>query len=253
MRDLEGRIGVVTGGSAGMGLATARLLAGRGATVVVTGRDANKLAAACRVCDGPGALVPFVADCARLADLDALAARVEADFGRLDALFANAGLGLFKRFADFSEPDFDFLVGVNYKGTFFTIQKLLPLMRDGGAIVVNASWTLHRGLANASLYASTKGALHSLVKGLAVELAPRGIRVNSVSPGYVNTEQFNEHALPPEVAADMRSQVPSGRFGRPEEIAQVVAFLLCGTGSYVNGQDWIVDAGLTAVHRPQSS
>ncbi len=108
----------------------------------------------------------------------------------------------------------------------------------------------NRGLGNATLYSSTKGALLSLVKGLAAELAPRDIRVNSVSPGYINTEQFNERDLPADMAAAMRAQVPAGRFGRAGEVAEVVAFLLSSAGSYVNGQDWIVDAGLTAVHRP---
>lgn len=251
MDGFKGRIVLVTGGSAGMGLATARLLIERGATVVATGRTADKLAAARRSLDRPEAMVPIVADCARLTDIDALVERVRQQYGRLDGVFANAGLGLFKPFTDFSEADFDFLVGVNYKGVFFTIQRLLPLVRAGGAIVINASWTQYRGLANATLYASTKGALLPLVKGLAVELAPRDIRVNSVSPGYVNTEQFNEQDLPPAVAATMRSQVPSGRFGRPEEVAQAVAFLLSDAATYVNGQDWVIDAGLTAVHRPQ--
>jgi NAD(P)-dependent dehydrogenase (short-subunit alcohol dehydrogenase family) len=244
-------IALITGGSSGIGLATARYLNQNGATIIITGRDQVRLHNACRGFARRDAVVPLIADSAQLADLDALVEQIRSRFGQINILFANAGLGLFKPFTEWNEADFDFLINVNYKGTFFTIQKVLSVMQDGGAIVVNASWTHHRGVAGATLYSPIKAALACLVKGLAVELAPRNIRVNSVSPGYVNTGQFNEHDLSPPIAEAMKAQVPSHRFGQPEEIAEAVAFLLSSAASYVNGQDWIIDGGLTAVHRPQ--
>jgi NAD(P)-dependent dehydrogenase (short-subunit alcohol dehydrogenase family) len=245
----EGKVGLITGGSAGMGLTTARLLAEDGAHVIILGRDRRKLETSMKEIEPFGSVSIAQADIGDLRQLDDTFAGIEQRFGRIDLLFANAGLGLFKPFIEWTEEDFDYLSNINFKGTFFTVQKALALMPDGAAIVINASWTYYRGLVGSSLYSATKAAVSYLAKVLAAELADRGIRVNSVSPGYINTEQFNEDDLPQDMVREMKSQVASGRFGTPAEVAGVVRFLLSDEASYVNGQDWVIDSGLTSMHR----
>ncbi|UCM89346.1 SDR family NAD(P)-dependent oxidoreductase [Streptomyces marincola] len=238
------KVALVTGGTSGMGLATARRLLGEGAQVVITGRDRSRLDAAVKDL-GEGAL-GVVADAADLSALDALMETVRERYGRLDVLFANAGVGVFKPCTEITEADFDLTVDVNFKGVFFSIQKALPLMPEGGAVVINASWTLHRGVGALSLYSATKAAVHNLARTLAADLAPRGIRVNSISPGYIDTPMYPEADLPAEVAAANRSRVPAHRFGRSEEIADAVAFLASAEAAYINGQDLVIDGGLVS-------
>jgi len=251
--DLDGRAVLITGGTSGMGLATARLLLNRGAEVIVTGRDEARLARAVEQLSaehpsaGPGARLTAVqADVADLAAMDRTMALVHDRHGRLDGVFANAGVGLFGPTAEVTEQDFDLSVDVNLKGVFFTVQKALPLLdaAGGGSVVVNASWTLHRAMATAAVYAATKAGVHNLARTLAADLAGRGIRVNSISPGYVVTEMFlglNPDPAGQQVIAD---SVPLQRLGRGEDIAETVAFLLSARSSYVTGQDLVVDGGV---------
>ncbi|NKY31604.1 SDR family oxidoreductase [Nocardia speluncae] len=239
---------LVTGGTSGIGFATARRLIGEGATVVVTGRDAARLDAA--VTDLGGRAHGFLADVADLTALDALMQDIRDRYHRLDMVFANAGVGIFAPIREITEDDFDRSVAVNFKGVFFTVQKALPLIPDGGAVVVNASWTLHRGVDVLGLYSATKAAVHNLARTLAADLAPRGIRVNSVSPGYIDTPMYPEADLPARVAAASRSRVPAGRFGHPGEVADAVAFLGSPDASYINSQDLIVDGGLVGTMSP---
>ncbi|APE38312.1 oxidoreductase [Nocardia mangyaensis] len=244
MTRFNDKIALVTGGTSGMGMATARQLLGDGARVVITGRDQGRLDAA--VADLGGRALGVVADVADLSALDALIDAIRERYGRIDIVFANAGVGVFKPSAEITEDDFDQVVAVNFKGVFFTIQKALPLMPAGGAVVINASWTLHRGVDVLSLYSATKAAAHNLSRTLAADLAPRGIRVNSVSPGYIDTPMYPEAELPEPVAAASRGRVPAHRFGRAAEVAEVVAFLASDAAGYVNGQDLIVDGGLVS-------
>ncbi|MFC9897701.1 SDR family NAD(P)-dependent oxidoreductase [Nocardia sp. NPDC127579] len=244
MTRFNGKIALVTGGTSGMGLATARQLLDEGAHVVITGRDRDRLDAAVAQL-GVGAL-GVVADVGDLSALDGLIQTISERYGRLDILFANAGVGVFKPSTEITEDDFDQVVTVNFKGVFFTIQKALPLMAAGGAVVINASWTLHRGVDVLTLYSATKAAAHNLARTLAADLASRGIRVNSVSPGYIDTPMYPEAELSPEVAAASRNRVPAHRFGKAAEVAAAVTFLASDAAGYINGQDLIVDGGLVS-------
>ncbi|WP_435591249.1 glucose 1-dehydrogenase [Nocardia sp. bgisy118] len=239
----DGKIALVTGGTSGIGLAAARRLLDEGARVIVTGRDKTRLDAAVEELDGGDRLLGLRSDVADLDDIDALADTLRDRYGRLDVLFANAGVAAFQPTADITEAEFDKVVDINFKGVFFTVQKTLPLLADHAAVVVNASWALHRGVPGASLYSATKAAVHNLTRTLAAELAPRGIRVNSVSPGYIETPSYRDN-VSPEAKAAAITAVAAGRLGTPEDIADAVAFLASPEASYINGQDLLVDGGL---------
>lgn len=235
---------LITGGTSGMGLETARLLLSKGCKVAITGRDINRLAAALADLDGGDDRVLGIAgDTSDLGALDTVMAEVAEQFGQLDLLFANAGVAAFHSVGEVTEDEFDRIVGINFKGVYFTIQRALPVLADGAAIVINASWTLHRGMENATVYSATKAAVHSLARTLAADLAPRRIRVNSVSPGYIATPMFHANVAD-DAHDDILSAIPAARFGTAEEVAAAVAFLASPDAAYVNGQDLVIDGGL---------
>ncbi|MBH1933511.1 SDR family oxidoreductase [Streptomyces sp. AV19] len=245
MERFTDRTALITGGTSGIGLAAARRLLDEGAYVAITGRDDARLAAAVeRLGAADGRVLAVRADAGVPAELDALMRRVADWRGGLDTVFANAGTGVFKPGAELTAEDVDHVLDVNFKGVFFTVQKALPLLRDGGSVVLNASWTLHRGLSVASVYAASKAAVHNLARTLGADLAPRGIRVNSVSPGYIDTPMYREANPDPATEPAVAAEVPLGRLGRSEEVAAVVAFLASDDAAYVTGQDLIVDGGL---------
>ncbi|GIH75487.1 SDR family NAD(P)-dependent oxidoreductase [Planobispora longispora] len=245
MAEFEGKTVLITGGGSGMGLATAQRLVAEGANVVLAGRSPERLATAAKTLDADDRVLTVPADVSRVADLDRLHDETRRRFGRLHGVFANAGIAQFARGAEVSEADFDHVVGVNFKGVYFTVQKSLPLLEDGSSIVVNGSWLAHRGMAFTSVYAAAKAAVINLTRTLAADLGPRGIRVNAISPGYIVTEMFEGIATTEEAREACRGNVALGRLGAAEDVADAALFLLSSRASYVTGQEIAVDGGLT--------
>jgi len=250
VKKLEGKVAVITGGSSGIGLATARRFVEEGARVVITGRREKELKEA--AASIAGNVTTVVGDVSRLEDLDRLYAVVKAEHGHIDILFANAGAGTIAPLAAATEAHFDQTFDVNVKGLFFTVQKALPLFRDGGSIILTSSVSNVMGLPGFSAYAASKAAVRSFARSWTLELKDRNIRVNSMSPGPIDTPALaTTTGLTPEqaeqAAAQFASQVPMGRRGEPDEIASAVTFLASAESSFVTGVDLAVDGGLAQV------
>jgi len=236
---------LITGGTSGIGLATARLLHERGFQVMVTGRSPDSVAAAGK--DLPGDIAVLRADSASLADTDRVAEEAKTRFGQLTALFLNAGVTRPVPVAAVDEPTYDELFAINTKGQFFTLQKTLPLLADGASVVFTVGTGVTRGIPGGSVTAGSRGALLAMVPSLAAELAPRGIRVNAVSPGAIDTPIWSRSVASPETLAKrmeaVTARIPFGRFGTAREVAEVVAFLASDGASYVTGQNIAVAGG----------
>lgn len=253
MIDFTNKTTVITGGSSGMGLETARRILQAGGNVVITGRTLSTLeeARTSLLQTNAEAVERLMIAQSDTSDLDSMSQMLEATktrFGGIDHLFANAGIGIFKPLAELTVEDFDKLININLKGLFFTIQKAVPLMNDGGSILMTSSWTAHRGVAGAHLYSATKAALLSLTRTLTLELATRRIRVNSISPGYISTPIVQKIEMSQEAFDAAATQVPFERWGDSDEVATAAAFLLSDAASYIGGQDLIVDGGLVGAH-----
>jgi NAD(P)-dependent dehydrogenase (short-subunit alcohol dehydrogenase family) len=246
MKRLEGKVAVVTGGNSGIGLATAKRLQEEGARVAISGRSKKTLDEAVKAI-GNG-VVAVQSDVAKLTDVDKLFGEVSQKLGKIDVLFVNAGVAKFAPLAETSEGGYDEVFDINIKGAYFTIQKALPFLNDGASIILNTSVVDSKGFAGASAYSATKAALRSLARTAAAELVGRGIRVNAVAPGPIVTPIIERTGLPKEAidqfAKETVAKVPMKRFGQPEEVAGVVAFLASQDASYITGVEINVDGGL---------
>ena len=239
MGKLQGKVAVITGGTEGIGLATATLFAKEGASVFITGRRQKELDEAVKII---GSNVSGVqGDVAKLADLDRLYETVAEAEGRIDIVFANAGVGEFAPLGNISEEHFDKLFNVNVRGTLFTVQKALPLLNDGGSIILNGSVASVKGTGGFGVYAASKAAVRSLVRTWTTDLKDRRIRSNVVSPGPINTPLAGR--LSPDVIARIVSTIPMGRMGEPDEVAKAALFLASDDSSFVTGIELFVDGG----------
>jgi NAD(P)-dependent dehydrogenase (short-subunit alcohol dehydrogenase family) len=243
MGKLDGKVAVLTAATTGMALATAKLFVAEGAHVFITGRSQEKLDKA--VAEIGRNVTGVQGDAANLADLDRLYATVKAEKGKLDILFASAGVGNFASLADASEAHVDEILGLNVRGTFFTAQKALPLLQDGGTIILNASMAGIQGTAGLSVYSASKAAVRAFARSWLLELKERNIRVNVLSPGTIDTailEPFGDQGK-----EYLRSLIPRGTMGRPEEIATAMLFLASSDSSFVNGAELFVDGGVAQI------
>jgi NAD(P)-dependent dehydrogenase (short-subunit alcohol dehydrogenase family) len=247
-KKLEGKVALVTGGTTGIGLATARLLHAEGAQVIVTGRNPSTLAAARASLQGVAEVLS--SDSGDGAEIAALFALIKHQHGGLDVLFLNAGIVRDGLITTMGEAEFDEVFRINVKGPWLALKAAIPLLRRGGAVVLNASINAHLGMAGTSAYAASKAALRSLARTAAAELAERGVRVNAVSPGPTDSGIINKIRTP-EAAAAVRSvleaRIPQHRLGSIDEIARVVLFLACDDSSFMTGEEVVVDGGMTRV------
>jgi NAD(P)-dependent dehydrogenase (short-subunit alcohol dehydrogenase family) len=245
MADLTGKVAVITGGNSGIGFATAQEFKRLGAKVAISGRTGVNEAAKQIGND----VIGITADVTKLEDLDRLFAEVEQKLGKVDVVFVNAGMVKMGGVADVTEAGFDEIMNVNFKGAFFTIQKALPVMNDNGSVILNGSVNAHVGFAGVPVYSASKAAVHSLARTLAPELAARGIRINTLNIGLIETPLFGKIGLPADVVEGFKATVagrnPMKRVGRAEEVAKAAAFLASSDSSFVLGSEITTDGGLS--------
>lgn len=244
MSTLNGKVAVITGGNSGIGYATAKKLKEEGATVIITGRSIEKVDSAAAELGVKG----VIADVLDLSAIDAAVELVKDEFGKIDILFVNAGVFIPMPVGQNSEDGFDTLLDINFKGAVFTIEKFLPILNDGGSIINLSSINAYTGMPNTAIYGATKAALNSYTRAAATELAPRKIRVNALNPGPIATPIFSKTGMTEEqlkgMGDMMQNRIPLKRYGQPEEIAEVAAFLASDKASFITGAEYNVDGGL---------
>ena len=244
-KKLEGKIALITGGSAGIGLATAKQFVEEGAYVYIVGRRKPELEAA--VASIGSSVTAIQGDVTNLADLDRIYAQISKEKGRVDIVFANAGGGPLVPLGSITEEHFDQVFNVNVKALVFTVQKALPLMPDGGTIILTGSIVGIKGFPAFSIYSAAKAAVRNFARTWTTDLKDRGIRVNVISPGPIDTPLLNEAFSNPNDMKALASTVVMGRLGRPEEIAKAVTFLASGDASFITGAELFVDGGAAQV------
>ncbi len=244
MSNLTGKVAVVTGGNSGIGYASAEKFKEQGAEVIIAGRSEEKVQQAASELGVTG----FVADVNDLGAIDNLVSQVKDQFGKVDVLFVNAGVFMPAPVGQVSEDMFDTQMGINFKGAVFTIEKFLPIINDGASIINLSSVNAYTGMPNTAIYGASKAAMNSYTRTAATELAPRKIRVNAVNPGPVNTPIFGKVGMPEEqlngFAAAMQNRIPLKRFGEPQDIAKLVAFLASDDASFITGAEYNIDGGI---------
>jgi NAD(P)-dependent dehydrogenase (short-subunit alcohol dehydrogenase family) len=249
MSKLEGKVAVITGGNSGIGLATAQQFVSDGAYVFITGRRQSELdSAATQI--GKNNVTAVQGDVSNLADLDRLYAKVKEQKGQINVLFANAGIVGAAPLGEISEEHFDKTFGINVKGLLFTVQKALPLFQDGGSIILNASVAASKGFEATSVYSATKAAIRSFARTWTADLKQRKIRVNTISPGRIDTPIFNgvlSEEQTKQFNATVVANVPLGRMGNPDEVAKAASFLASDESSYITGTELSVDGGLAQI------
>jgi NAD(P)-dependent dehydrogenase (short-subunit alcohol dehydrogenase family) len=243
MGKLQGKIAVITGGTSGIGLATAKRFVAEGAHVFIMGRRRTELDAAVK--EVGGKVTGVQGDIAKLADLDRLYQKVKEEQGRIDVVFANAGVGEVVPFGAISTEHFDQIFNVNVRGTLFTVQKALPLLRDGGSIILTGSIASVKGLPGFGVYSASKAAIRSFVRTWTLELKDRKIRANVISPGTIDTPILA--GMPKETIAQIVSSIPVGRMGEADEIANAALFLASDDSTFVTGIELFVDGGTAQI------
>lgn len=242
--NLNNKIAIVTGGNSGIGFATAKELKAQGATVIITGRRKDAIDKAALEIEA----IPFVADQANVKDITVLSKEVENQFGKIDILFINAGItGEPSLIENANEENFDAVMNINFKGAYFTLNKFIPLLNDGASVVFLSSNTATMRSPQSSIYQASKAALNSIAKTAAAELAPRKIRVNTVSPGPTRTNVLNSNygeTTANTIWENLTNIVPLKKIGTPQDVAKMVAYLSGENASYITGADFLIDGGM---------
>ncbi|MFT7900685.1 SDR family oxidoreductase [Tenacibaculum ascidiaceicola] len=243
MSTLKGKIAVVTGGNSGIGFASAKELKDQGATVIITGRNSEKVKEASQKLGVKG----IVADVKDITAIENLVEEVKKDFEKIDVLFVNAGIFQPAPVGDISEEMFDHQMAINFKGAVFTTEKFLPILNEGASVINLSSINAYTGMPNTAVYAASKAALNSYTRTAATELAPRKIRINSVNPGPISTPIFGKTGMEEEqlqgFAQTIENRIPLKRFGRPEEVAKLVSFLASDNATFITGSEYNIDGG----------